>query len=466
MLHSRHPISAVWTRALPLALACALGAGCAEEPVERAPERPAIEPTERRLCPGVPLPLTHIDAVVPDPNSHGVAVVGRRTVQDAAGAYDIAAWHVAVLDLDDPHTVIADIERTDPLDRPTPVAWTPEGLLITYGGRRLAPIDDPDGRGFETPWGMPPAFDPGTPMAFVNGERVHYVLGHMGQGSIRRAFVEAERADPARGTTDHVIASYGVIGADDLLEQSIATEEGMPIDLVGFEIIDWHIGPGQVMVALGHVRMQYGLEGQLYFRGRRIEVDADPQAGWFDVSLIDEGQLALRFDMFNDLDVYGLRPTATGTTQLVSYQPALPVHGSSLAYLDERAWPTQVEYFRDGPEFADDFAVADIERIGNDVVIVGKACLPLSEALYPAIDIYNPPPRCRPFASRMRDGAALWTVVVPGEALDHVLEVVRVDDRLVLFAGAYSPPGTAGPGTTPARVVTVGLDDGRCIEDP
>lgn len=418
----------------------AIGCAAGDAPLSRE-ARPPIETVEQRVCIGQPLPLTHIDEIVPGPDGR-LALVGRRTaaVDDGPGV-EVVAWVVAVLDPADPEAIEV-IERADPADRPTPVAWRGDALWVTVGRSRLVPMHAPDVAGIEPPFGVPPIFDADTPHADI-GARRFMILGERSpRGETLRHFVEVEPGDTAAGTVDRVVASFGTLRSEHF---SFGLEEervGRFVEAVG--ITDWHISPDGTLIAVGWVQSFVG-PLDFWYRGVRASIESDPEAGWFETGALEAGDGRVFIDPALGRLTYDLRGGDDGQAQLVAYEPRI---GSTVASFDSIAQPIVGPIFDVPPPFAERVRVTTVDAIGDDRLLAGSACVdpPYDDTLFEQ-------PRCRAFVSRFRGASAeaRWTVTVDVDDVDHVLDVRLIDGRLLALAANYDPPDGRGRGLGPAR---------------
>ena len=448
----RWPLSALGASVLAVA-----STGCDPQP-DPAGERlrPPIETVEQRVCVGRPLPLTHIDEIVPAPDGR-LALVGRRTAPVADGVgVETVAWVVAVIDpqASDPLDGMRLIERTDPADRPTPIAWRDETLLVTVGRDRLVPADDPDGPAVRAPFGVPAVFDPDTPHLTV-GERSIMILGERSpRGEILRHFVEVEAGDPAAGTVDRIVATYGTLRSDHF---SFGFDEEMVGRFVeAVAITDWHVSPDGVFIAMGWVQA-FVAPFDFYYRGTRATVESDPEAGWFTEGALEQGGGRIRTNSLGERIAYDLRGDAEGRAQLVYHDRG----GPSTTPFNSIADPTGRTVYDYPPPFADRVQVTTIESIGDDRLLAGAGCVdpPYDDTLFETA-------RCRPFISRYvgESEAVRWTVTVDVDDVDHVLDVRPVDGRLVALAAAYDVPHGRGSALAPARLVVLDRA-GHCLDE-
>ncbi len=439
-----HPHDHRSIRLALLALAAGLiGCAAGDDPAARE-ARPPIEAVEQRVCTGQPLPLTHIDEIVPGPDGR-LALVGRRTarVDDAAGI-ETVAWVVAVLDPRAPDAIEL-IERTDPADRPTPIAWGEDGLWITRDRARLVPMHAPDAPGIEPPFGVPPVFDADTPHLTI-GERRFMVLGERSpRGDVLRHFVEVEPGDPAAGTVDRVVATFGTLRGEHF---SFGFEEervGRFVEAVG--ITDWHISPDGTLIAMGWVQ-SFVAPLDFWYRGVRTPVLSDPEAGWFDADALELERPDSRvfIDDAFERTTYDVRAGEDGQARLVSYRSV----GSAISGFNGIASPIISTFHDTPPPFADRVKVTTVDAIGGDRLLAGSACVDP-----PYDDTTVEQSRCRAFVSRFRgeSAEARWTVTVDVDDVDHVLDVRHVDGKLLVLAAAYDRPEGRGSSVGPARLL-------------
>lgn len=417
--------------------------------------RPAIDSVEQRVCLGRPLPMTHIDEVVPAPDGR-LALVGRRTAElpDGAGI-ETVGWVVAVLDPAVPDDIEV-IERTDATDRPTPIAWQDDTLLITVDGERLVPADDLGAEGLSPPFGVPAVFDAETPHLRVGADRAFMIVGEPSpRGDVLRTFVEVERGDPAAGTVDRVVATYGTL-LNEAFSFGLDEETvGRFVEAVG--ITDWHIGPDGTLIAMGWAQSFIG-RLDFWFLGKRRGVVSDREAGWFDAGALTTGEEWVYSDQLFGRVSYDLRGDAEGEPELVFYDPR---GGPSTTPFNTIGVPAGRTVYDHPPPFADRVMVTTVALVGDDRLLAGSACVdpPYDETLFEQ-------PRCRAFVSRYvgTTSETRWTVTVDVGDIDHVLDVRPVDGRLLVLAARYDIPHGRGSGLTPARLVMLDRA-GHCLDE-
>lgn len=441
------------------ALGSLFAAGCADgaPPAERV-ARPPIDEVGHRVCIGRPLPLTHIDEVVPGPGGR-LAVVGRRTaVHETQVGVETVAWVVLELDPARPDSMRV-IERADAEDRPTPIAWHGERLRVTRDRHRLVPADDApdDDPPSGPPFGVPAVFDAETPHLATNGARTFMVVGEPSpRGPVLRTFVEVERGDPEAGTVDRVVATYGTLRREDLFI-GFGFPVGDLVEAVG--VTDWNLEPDGTLLVTGWMQMTSVIV-LYYFVGHRQPVASDPTAGWFDEGALERGTVGLWIEDLPGVVHYDLIADADGASRLIYRDP----YGLSLEAPLDRRHGLPVEefvYYDDPPPFAHTMQVTTVAAVGDDRVLGGSGCVepPFDETRFER-------PRCRAFVSRYvgRTAETRWTVTVDVDEVDHVIDVRPHDGRLVVLAAAFDPPFGRGSSTSPARLVLLDRA-GNCLEE-
>ncbi len=437
-------------------LACDL-----ETTISPAPPRPSIEVAEQAVCSGQPLPLQRIDAVVAAPDGR-LAVVGARfdPLQPGDLSFIPSAFIIAVLDPKAGLEVTRLIEFPGDAYPPTPIAWDGDRLLINHDGRRLAPPDDPDGPGFDVPYGTLGRLDPYAPSAHIDGDRAFMVLGErIPTGSVLRQFVVAERGGEGEAPS-RVVTSYGSLRAE-----AIGIFEGGVEDA---SVYGWHIEPDGRLIVKALVQTR-DLLRNVFHIGYPTPVDSDPEAGWFPPGSLDSDATRTWLDYDPDdpwypRGFYGLRQGEDGRARTTLFDQR--TNSSHVFAFTDQAEPVIEHTLEPRPVTADHVRIWDFVQVDGDLVAAGSVCLvrPFDVEVE-----YDPFARkCRPVVARYTTSGPpriQWMTKTDGdEAFEHAQAIRRVGDAFVVFIDRHrdSFVGPAAYLSPPAEVVRLGLD-GRCL---